>query len=172
MLAKDKQLIKASLYSPRIDIRLLPSLVPESRINDTARAIDTALLSQIAHLHEIINSGTVTLESPTGEYLLSSNKEFYVLTFKRSTLFADQTRMTSCTFTLYAQIVPSELPGFYMQELESELEHPTGITTAPRPPLKLNGVLISKDCALVYVIQEAEGLKSALPDYLRKLFLL
>lgn len=46
-----------------------------------------------------------------------------------------------------------------MEELESELEYPTGVSTAPAPPLILDGVLISKNCAFLLETREAKGLK-------------
>ena len=53
-----------------------------------------------------------------------------------------------------------------MQELESEMDNPTGITTVPRPDLKMNVVMISKACGILLEVQEAEGLKS--PRFWRK----
>jgi hypothetical protein len=49
-----------------------------------------------------------------------------------------------------------------MEELESELESPTGVTTAQAPPLILDGVLISKSCGILLETRDAKGLKSVL----------
>ena len=47
-----------------------------------------------------------------------------------------------------------------MKELEEEMEHPTGITTVPRPALKMNAVLMSKECGILLEMREALGLKA------------
>lgn len=47
-----------------------------------------------------------------------------------------------------------------MQELETEMENPTGITTVSRPPLLVNVVMMSKECGILIEVREAEGLKS------------
>ena len=49
-----------------------------------------------------------------------------------------------------------------MDELESELDNPTGVTTARAPPLVLDGVLISKNCGILLEAREAKGLKYVL----------
>lgn len=66
---------------------------------------------------------------------------------------------TTCPFTLYGQLIPTDVPAHLMKELEAELEHPTGINTVQRPDLNINGVLISRECGMLYEIKEAEGLK-------------
>lgn len=46
-----------------------------------------------------------------------------------------------------------------MTELEEEMDSPTGISTVKRPDLKMNGVIVSKDCGILYEIKDADGLK-------------
>lgn len=46
-----------------------------------------------------------------------------------------------------------------MQELEEEIQNPSGITTISPPPLSMTGVLVSKECGLLYEITETEGLR-------------
>jgi hypothetical protein len=46
-----------------------------------------------------------------------------------------------------------------MQELESEIEDPTGARTVPRPPLKLNGLVLSPDCAVALSFKDAVGMQ-------------
>jgi hypothetical protein len=46
-----------------------------------------------------------------------------------------------------------------MQELEDELQKPTGIPTAKAPPLSVNGLLVSKECGILYEIVNTEGLR-------------
>ena len=46
-----------------------------------------------------------------------------------------------------------------MQELEEEIDNPTGITTVRAPEMKLSGVLISKNCGILYELPDIQGLK-------------
>lgn len=47
-----------------------------------------------------------------------------------------------------------------MQDLESEIQHPTGISTVKPPKLSLSAVLLSKECGILYEIQSTQGLRS------------
>ena len=46
-----------------------------------------------------------------------------------------------------------------MEELESEFEEPTGISTVKAPDFALEGVLLSQDCGILYEIKHAEGVQ-------------
>ena len=46
-----------------------------------------------------------------------------------------------------------------MEELESELEEPTGISTVKAPELVLEGVLLSQDCGILYELKHAIGVQ-------------
>ena len=46
-----------------------------------------------------------------------------------------------------------------MRELEDELQHPTGISTVSTPRLSVSGVLLSKECGILYEITNSEGLR-------------
>jgi hypothetical protein len=46
-----------------------------------------------------------------------------------------------------------------MQELESELQNPTGIWTIPTPKLSISGLLVSKECGILYEVKNTEGLR-------------
>lgn len=65
----------------------------------------------------------------------------------------------SCGFSVYAQIVPSEMSIHDMEDLEDELQTPTGRWTVKRPPLILNGVLLSPECGILYHLHDVEGLR-------------
>jgi transmembrane E3 ubiquitin-protein ligase len=65
-----------------------------------------------------------------------------------------------CPFTLYAQIGPTTVPEVLMQELEGELQKPTGIWTIKPPKLSVDGLLISKECGIIYEVINTEGLRS------------
>ena len=45
-----------------------------------------------------------------------------------------------------------------MKELEGELQNPTGITTVSRPELRMNAVLMSKECGILLEMHDAVGL--------------
>ena|SRR6266508_1560026 len=73
--------------------------------------------------------------------------------------FADENLKTSCPFEFYAQVDAVPIPEDVMQELEEELQNPTGIHTPPPPQLSLKGLLVSKTCGLLYEISNTEGLR-------------
>lgn len=47
-----------------------------------------------------------------------------------------------------------------MRELEEELQHPTGATTVRRPKFIMHGVLLSRECGIMYEVKSTEGLRS------------
>jgi hypothetical protein len=49
-----------------------------------------------------------------------------------------------------------------MRELEDELQNPTGISTVSTPKLSVSGVLLSKECGILYEITNSEGLRCAI----------
>ena len=49
-----------------------------------------------------------------------------------------------------------------MKELEEEIQNPTGVSTVIPPKLSVNGVLVSKECGLLYAITDSEGLRFVL----------
>ena len=66
---------------------------------------------------------------------------------------------TGCGFVVHAQIEPSPISANLMQDLEDELQKPTGKWTVERPPLRLNGMLVSRECGLLYHLHDADGLR-------------
>lgn len=48
-----------------------------------------------------------------------------------------------------------------MAELESEIQNPTGIWTVPPPKLSITGILLSKECGILYELTNTEGLRYA-----------
>lgn len=61
------------------DLRTLPSLVPESRRNDTARVIEAELSARMARLKEKIETGSIDQDAlnDSGTYLVALH--FYVV---------------------------------------------------------------------------------------------
>lgn len=50
------------------------------------------------------------------------------------------------------------VPGL-LEELETELENPTGLSTIPSPPLFLDSAFISKPCGILVENKGMKGLK-------------
>ena len=74
----------------------------------------------------------------------------------------DDSPKTKCSFRLFAQLAASNVPKELMDELESEFDEPTGITTIRAPELSLEGVLLSQDCGMLYEIQHTIGVQYAI----------
>ncbi|KAF8647737.1 hypothetical protein AX16_006572 [Volvariella volvacea WC 439] len=121
-----------------IDLRLLPSLVPLSGRNDTAGLIEPELNARITKLKNLIDAGVLDQDT--------SND--------------DEPPESSCTFSLYGQIEPVNIPGGLMIDLERELQNPTGAWTVSPPKLRLTGILVSQDCGMILQIKESEGIGS------------
>jgi len=84
---------------------------------------------------------------------------FIILFRQTHNVLADGEPQGGCGFSVYMQIVPSEISMYDMDDLEDELQTPTGRHTVSRPPLKLNGVLLSRECGILYRLHDAEGLR-------------
>lgn len=121
----------------RIDIRLLPSIVPEASRNETAAIIAPELSARITKLRNLIDAGILDQGSTS-----------------------DDSVKTSCPFQFFAHIHPAPVPDFLMKELEEELQNPTGISTITPPKLSITGVLVSKECGILYTLHDTEGLRS------------
>lgn len=121
-----------------IDIRLLPALVPESVRNLTTHLVEPELAARIKKLRNLIDEGVLDQDS-------NSNEE---------------PPQSTCSFVLYSQLEPANVPKRLMHELEAEIQHPTGAWTVKAPKLSLNGVLISEECGIMLEITKSEGLSS------------
>ena len=53
-----------------------------------------------------------------------------------------------------------------MKELETEMDDPQGISVVTRPPLKMNALLLSKECGILIEMRDGEGMKA--PRFWRK----
>ncbi|KZS94573.1 hypothetical protein SISNIDRAFT_409713 [Sistotremastrum niveocremeum HHB9708] len=121
----------------KVETRQIPSLVPEGAQNATAQAIVPILESKIERLRNIIASGATELtnEEPAPE--------------------------TTCSLKLYGQLQPAPLPQYLLENLEAEVENPTGASTISAPPPLLDAILLSEDCGFLLEIREAKGMKAA-----------
>ncbi|KAH9829949.1 uncharacterized protein C8Q71DRAFT_717557 [Rhodofomes roseus] len=128
------------------DLRMLPSLVPASRLNDTARVIEAELAARIVKLKEKIESGSIDQDALND---------------------SDEPPKARCSFRLYGHLEPTNVPRDSMKQLEEEIEKPTGIWTVRPPEMKLDGVLVSQNCGVLFKIKETTGLKS--PQLYRKI---
>jgi hypothetical protein len=156
--------MRHSLPRRHIDIRLLPSLVPEAYRNETTRIVEPELSARITKLRNLINAGIVDQESSkNGSHSICPQ---FMLTILRVDSFLllppDEVIKSTCPFTLYAQIDPVEVSEELMEELEDEIQKPTGIWTIDIPKLSIGGVLISKECGVLYEVTNTEGLRSVL----------
>lgn len=73
---------------------------------------------------------------------------------------------TTCSFLVFGQLVPTLVSKERLLELEAEMEDPQGISTVSRPDMKMNALLLSKDCGIMLEMRDGEGMKA--PHYWRK----
>ena len=76
-----------------------------------------------------------------------------------SNYLEDESPKTKCLFRLFGQLNATTVPKHLMDELESEFDEPTGITTVKAPELSLDAVLLSQDCGILYEIKHAVGVQ-------------
>ncbi|KAF7430683.1 hypothetical protein PC9H_006392 [Pleurotus ostreatus] len=124
----------------QIDIRLLPSLVPEPHKNATADMIKPEIEARIKKLQQLIDDGNIVVDPDAPN--------------------PDEGIKTNCSFTFQAHLVPSKVPQYLMTELEEEIQKPTGASTVEPPRIAVDALFLSKDCGILYEIHEAEGLRS------------
>ncbi|KAI6042062.1 hypothetical protein EDC04DRAFT_1079252 [Pisolithus marmoratus] len=121
-----------------VDIRYLPTIVPEESQNETARVVQEELQSRINRIKIMIDNGIVDQEPSEANSGVQSD----------------------CGFLVYAQIEPSPVSQEHMDDIESELQLPTGKWTPNVFPLRINGVLLSRECGVLYRFHHAEGLRT------------
>ncbi|KAL0570589.1 hypothetical protein V5O48_011372 [Marasmius crinis-equi] len=119
----------AEPHGRSIDIRHLPAIVPESFQNDTAHLIEPELTARIEKLKRLIDDGVI-------EQDVSSN----------------EAPKTTCSFHFFAQLDSVNMPEYFMQEYESEMQNPTGLRPLQPPNLSMKAVLVSKECGIMFEI--------------------
>jgi len=122
-------------FSVEPDSRQLSALVPSDLQNRTAYAIATELDRRMEQIRSKIKSGQTNPEEDGAANAISS-----------------------CSFHLYARVLESYVPAVLLAELEDELENPSGVSTIRRPPLKIEGMLLSADCGVMIEFGDALGL--------------
>ncbi|TBU30076.1 hypothetical protein BD311DRAFT_755258 [Dichomitus squalens] len=122
-----------------IDLRNLPALVPETYRNDSARAVEAEIRIRASKLKEKIDAGSFEQDTSSNE---------------------DESPKTKCLFRFFGQLDVTTVPKELMDELENEIDEPTGITTVRAPELSLEGVLLSQDCGILYEIKHAIGVQT------------
>ncbi|KAJ7155449.1 hypothetical protein C8R43DRAFT_884617 [Mycena crocata] len=127
-----------------VDLRFLPSVVPEAFRNETARIVEPELVSRIAKLKQLIDAGVIEQDSTI-----------------------DEGPKTSCPFSLYVALDPANVPEALLRELEEEAQQPAGIWTVRPPALSMSGLLMSKECGILYEFHKTEGV--SLRSLFRKL---
>ena len=83
---------------------------------------------------------------------------FYVLN-SRSISVPEEGPKSDCQFQFYGQLRRNDVSLPQLEELEEEIDHPTGITTIRQPRMLLKGVLMSKNCGVLYELPELTGMK-------------
>ncbi|KAI6126043.1 hypothetical protein EDD16DRAFT_1554771 [Pisolithus croceorrhizus] len=127
-----------------IDIRYLPAIVPEESQNETARVVQYELQSRIDKIRTMIDNGVVEQESSEANSGIQGD----------------------CGFLVYAQIEPSPVSEESMNDVESELQSPTGRWTPNIFPPRFSGILLSRECGILYRFHHAEGLRT--PSFFRR----
>ncbi|KAF5350946.1 hypothetical protein D9757_013733 [Collybiopsis confluens] len=122
--------------SRAVDIRLLPSIVPEDMKNVTALLIEPELESRIQKLRDLIDAGII------------------------EDINEDESPKTACPFIVFAQINSVDVSAEEMDEYEEEIQRPTGIRTRLPSRLSMRSVLVSKECGILYEVSNMEGLRS------------
>ncbi|KAJ7449681.1 hypothetical protein FB451DRAFT_1287670 [Mycena latifolia] len=117
-----------------VDLRFLPGIVPEAFRNETAQIVEPELTSRIAKLRNLIDAGVIEQEATS-----------------------DEAPKTSCSFSLYLVLDPVKVPERLLREFEEETQQPAGIWTVKPPPLSISGLLMSKECGMLYEFHKAEG---------------
>lgn len=77
-------------------------------------------------------------------------------------VYPDDGPKVGCSFQLFGQILRSDVPLALLQEVEEEIQEPTGISTIHAPDMKLQGVLLSQNCGILYELPDISGMKSAI----------
>lgn len=111
----------------------------------------------------MIDAGIIDQETQNGG--TSNIQPDHLLLYRCSYLFTHKTEespKSTCPFVFYGQLEPSSVPEVLMQEFEEEVQRPTGRWTIPPPKLSVRGVLMSKECGVLYEVVNTEGLRCVL----------
>jgi len=76
----------------------------------------------------------------------------WVVVLNNHRFFTAETPRTTCPFQFFAQLDAVDMPEFFMKEYESEIQNPTGLRPLRPPKLSMKGVLVSKECGIMYEI--------------------
>jgi hypothetical protein len=79
-----------------------------------------------------------------------------------SYLCADEGLKTSCPFSLHLVLDLVKVPESLLRELEEEIQRPAGIWTVHPPPMSISGLLMSKECGILYEFHKTEGVGSVI----------
>ncbi|KAJ7091331.1 hypothetical protein B0H15DRAFT_930088 [Mycena belliarum] len=118
----------------QVDLRFLPAIVPEAFRNETAQIVEPELASRIDKLKNLIDAGVIEQESSS-----------------------EEVPKTSCPFSLYVVLDAVKVPERLLREYEEETQHPAGIWTIAPPQLSVSGLLMSKECGILYEFHKTEG---------------
>jgi hypothetical protein len=133
---------------------MLPALVPADWHSQSAKLVEFQLKEQIEKLERQLATVMLDSEPTTREF-----QQWAPPNLSSSLGGQAENSDTACSFYFYANTKPSAINTRLMEELEKEMSHPTGISTAPRPPTELDAVLVSPECAIVIDSKDVRGLK-------------
>lgn len=77
-------------------------------------------------------------------------------------LLGTSAEVPDCSFLMFAKLRPSPISMADMLEYEHELMAPSGADVLRLPAPRIDGVLISSDCALLIEMREVTVLQSVL----------
>ncbi|KAK6992210.1 RING-type domain-containing protein [Favolaschia claudopus] len=117
-----------------VDLRFLPSIVPETFRNETAQIVEPELSSRISKLKNLIDAGIIEQEAAV-----------------------DEVSKTMCAFSLHVALDHVKVPELLLREYEDEIQQPAGIWTVHPPPMSISGLLMSKECGILYEFHQVEG---------------
>jgi len=118
------------------DLREASALVPSQRVNETGHVIEAELATRLARMQDKLKSGGLESDG------------------------SDDSPLSKCSFKFFGQINCTHIPQQVMQEVEEEIDKPTGVSLAGPPPLTMQGVLVSRNCGILYELKEVTGVKS------------
>jgi transmembrane E3 ubiquitin-protein ligase len=147
------------------DIRQLSALVPEGFRNSTMYAVQEELQSRVKKFRAMADAASMYSDDEPGLRFRSVLLSLSGSPAARG-YFVEEDPAHQCTFIFRGQMTPSPIPETYMRELERESAHPTGVRTARTPPSRVDGVLVSEDCAFLVKLDRGIVLRCNLSSVL------
>jgi len=117
------------------------------------------LSARITKFKTLIDAGVIDHDLPSSNGQSFGSPDMVYTLYLYYSFHADENPKSTCPFWVYAQVEPSSVSEVLMQELENELQKPTGVSTVKPPKLSISGLMISKECGIIYEVTNTEGLR-------------